>query len=164
MKVMTMIFAWTGVIKMRNDANNAFDYADHVTETLRHSQRMTARALFELIFVCYPKPAAWLLAFRDRLVKSFGLKTGNHFEKMMLSETAQRIVLGQEDKHLDFYVVLECSTPMGSWQDIRVSTYVKYHNIMGRLYFGGIRPFHVLLVKRLVKRAARLWMKNFPRY
>ena len=69
-------------------------------------------------------------------------------------------MLGQKDKHLDFYVVLECLAPMGSWQDIHVSTYVTYHNFLGKLYFGGIRIFHVFLVKSLLNRAARLWMKN----
>lgn len=143
--------------------DGAFDYADRITQTLRRAKPMTARDLFELIFVAYPKSAAWLLALRDRLVKPLGLQTGNHFAQMVLSETTRKIVLGQKDKHLDFYVVLECPSPMGSWQDFHVSTYVRYHNFAGKLYFLGIRVFHVVLVKSLAKRAAKLWMKKYPR-
>ena len=141
-----------------NDAS--FDYADRITQTLRYAKPMTARALFELIFVSYPKPAAWLLSLRDQLVKPLGLRTGNHFEQLILYETERKMVLGQKDRQLDFYVVLECLTPIGSWQDIRVSTYVTYHNFLGKLYFRGIRIFHVLLVKSLLKRAARIWIRN----
>lgn len=148
---------------MIDERRKRFDYTDRMTQTLTHSEPMTSQDLFQLIFVRYPKPAAWLLALRDKAVKPFGLKTGNHFEELLLSETIQEMVLGQEDKHLDFYVVLSCATPAGSWQDIHVSTYVTYHNCVGRLYFLGIRVFHAVLVKGLLKRAARLWMKEHPR-
>ncbi len=155
-----MVLQNKGGSNMLNLDDTSFDYADRITQTLRYAKPMTARALFELIFVFYPKPAAWLLNLRDQLVKPLGLRTGNHFEQLVLSETGRKIVLGQKDKHLDFYVVLECLAPMGSWQDIHVSTYVTYHNFLGKLYFGGIRIFHVFLVKSLLNRAARLWMKN----
>lgn len=136
-----------------NDAS--FDYADRITQTLRYAKPMTARALFELIFVSYPKPAAWLLSLRDQLVKPLGLRTGNHFEQLILYETERKIVLGQKDRHLDFYVVLECLTPIGSWQDIRVSTYATYHNFLGKLYFGGDSHFPCSLSKKSVETCSK---------
>lgn len=137
-----------------------FDYKDCITESVRGSQRMSAREFFQLVFVHYPKPAAWMLLLRDKMVQPLGLQTGNRFEQMILSETENQIVLGQTDKHLDFYVLLDCFSPLGSWQDVRLSTCVKYHNFLGRLYFWGIRPAHIVLVRYLVKRAVKLWEKE----
>lgn len=136
------------------------DYEDCVCETIYHADRIKALDLFELIFERYPKPAAWLLTLRDHLVKPFGLKTGSRFRSMILEEDDAHVLLGQEDKHLDFYVLLECSYPFGSWQDVRVRTLVRYHNLLGKVYFCGIRVFHVILVQALSKRAVRIWMRG----
>ena len=45
-------------------------------------------------------------------------------------------------------------------QSIRITTVVKYHNSLGKVYFFFIRPFHALICKWLLKRAARNWGKE----
>ncbi|MEE0510786.1 MAG: DUF2867 domain-containing protein [Peptococcaceae bacterium] len=141
-----------------------FDYEDRMVQTITHSQRMRAVDLFRLIFMTPPKPVAWLLMLRDRLMKPFGVKTDSDFKRLILFETENKIVLGQRDKHLDFYVSLTCAPPIASRQDFCVSTCVNYHNVFGKLYFGCIRFVHIVLVKYLLKRAAKIWVKNQPRY
>ncbi len=145
-------------------ARKVVDYEDCMVQTVKHSQRMMASDLFRLIFMTPPKPVAWLLMLRDRLMKPFGVKTDSDFKRLILFETEDKIVLGQRDKHLDFYVSLTCAPPLASWQDLRVRTCVNYHNVFGKLYFGCIRFVHIVLVKYLLKRAAKIWMENHPRY
>ena len=41
-----------------------------------------------------------------------------------------------------------------------MTTVVKYHNLLGKVYFFFIRPFHALICKWLLKRAARNWEKE----
>lgn len=133
------------------------NYEDCFRQTLIGKERMKPRDLFDLIFVHYPKPALCLLRFRDWLVKPLGLKTGGGFADMILEENETELVIGKQDKHLDFYVVLACELPSGNKQTISVSTLVKYNNGLGKIYFFVIRLFHILIVKNLVKRAVRIW-------
>ena len=55
------------------------DYIDTYTTVLRNTSRMTAKDLFRMMFVYYPKPVQYLLRFRDWLVKPFGLQGGDGF-------------------------------------------------------------------------------------
>lgn len=43
------------------------DYIDTYTTVLRNTSRMTAKDLFRMMFVYYPKPVQYLLRFRDWL-------------------------------------------------------------------------------------------------
>lgn len=133
------------------------NYEDCFRQTLTGQEQMKPRDLFNLVFVHYPKPAQYLLKLRDKLVKPLGLKTGGGFADMILEENETALVIGKQDKHLDFYVLLACECPSRNKQNISISTLVNYHNSLGRIYFFVIRLFHVVLVKNLVKRAVRIW-------
>lgn len=97
------------------------NYEDCFRQTLIGKERMKPRDLFDLIFVQYPKPAQYLLKFRDMLVKPLGLKTGGGFADMIIEENETGLVIGKRDKHLDFYVVLECESPSGNAQNISIA-------------------------------------------
>lgn len=133
------------------------NYEDCFRQTLIGQERMKPRDLFNLVFIHYPKPALYLLKFRDMLVKPLGLKTGGGFADMIIEENETELVIGKQDKHLNFYVVLECECPSGNKQNVSISTLVNYNNGLGRIYFFVIRLFHILIVKNLVKRAVRIW-------
>ena len=137
------------------------DYTDTYTAVIRKSRRMTAENLFQQMFVYYPKPVLYLLRLRDWLVKPFGLKGGGGFEELITEKDDEKLIFGKSDKHLDFYVRLQCDGPKADTgqQSIRIMTSVKYHNPLGRIYFFFIRPFHTLICKRLLKRAAHNWEK-----
>ena len=80
---------------------------------------------------------------------------------MVQEQSEERMVLGKPNSHLTFQVQLECDTPdnLTQCQSIRITTSVKFHNTLGKIYFFFIRPFHCLICKSLLKRAARLWEK-----
>ncbi len=99
-----------------------------------------------------------LLRIRNFLVKPFGLhvppKKKQEKEKKLpfkeFGHHGNELIMGETDKHLDFWVSVlkgpEC---------IVVTTVVKFHNVFGRLYFLPVKPFHKLIVRRLLKRFIR---------
>ena len=108
---------------------------------------------------------------RDAIVAGFGLKTAKHLKSVgtenreshvgifkIYSTDQTEIVLGEDDKHLDFRLSLLCSdtpSPLGKRRLI-VSTVVHCHNRLGRIYFFLIAPFHRLVVQSSLRRAARM--------
>ena len=110
---------------------------------------------------------AWvdrLTQVRDAIVACFGLKTARHLATLAGKEKDQRvgifriysrsdteIVLGEDDRHLDFRV----SVLRGA-HEVTVTTVVHCHNLLGRTYLFVIAPFHRLVVKASLRRAAKL--------
>lgn len=137
------------------------DYIDTYVATVQNACKMTARDLFRLMFVYYPKLVLYLLRLRDWLVKPFGLQGGGGFTDLVRKEDDERFVLGKSDKHLDFNVILQCDAPDAQkrCQTIRITTIVRFHNLLGKGYFFFIRPFHALICKGLLTRAAQKWEK-----
>lgn len=140
------------------------DYTDTYTTTVRNARCMTAPDLFRLMFVRYPKPVQYLLRLRNRLVKPFGLKAGGSFTDLIQEQNEENVVFGKQDKHLAFEVRLTCPPPdtYQPSQLIQIITYVQFHNTLGRVYFFFIHPFHCLICRSLLKRAARRWEKKQP--
>ena len=115
---------------------------------------------------------AWvgtLTRVRDLIVARFGLKTAAQLATLAGDGHARRIgifkiysvdeteiVLGEDDKHLDFRVSFLCSG--GAAPDIgrrlTVSTVVHCHNLLGRAYIVVIAPFHRQVIKAGLRRAA----------
>ena len=113
-----------------------------------------------------PSWIGWLLKVRDTIVACFGLKTAKHLASLanrigafkVYSTNQTEIVLGEDDKHLDFRISVLCSAeaePEGSRQLV-FSTVVQCHNRLGRAYIFVIAPFHRLVVKASLLRAARV--------
>ncbi len=112
-----------------------------------------------------------LTVVRDAIVACFGLKTAKHLATLASDTKADRvgifkiygtskteIVLGEDDKHLDFRVSVLCASgpaPESSRQ-LTVSTVVHCHNLLGRAYLFAIAPFHRMVVKASLRRAARV--------
>lgn len=122
----------------------------------------------------FSQRAPWvgaLMKVRDALVSGFGLKTSRHLASLgsqagqsrvgifrIYSTGETEVVLGEDDKHLDFRVSVLCaSAPApGSGRDLVVSTVVHCHNRLGRAYIFLIAPFHRLVVRSILRRAARM--------
>lgn len=110
--------------------------------------------------------APWLrllMGVRDAAVVGFGIKTSRRLRQASGSDGVARIyifrvyeitrdeaILGDDDKHLDFRVSVQRRSG-----DIVVTTVVHCHNLLGRLYLALITPFHRLVVKSMLRRAAR---------
>lgn len=112
-----------------------------------------------------------LMKVRDALVSGLGLKTARHLATLggsahphrlgifrIYSTGASEIVLGEDDKHLDFRVSVLCAGETGSAgvRRLVVSTVVHCHNRLGRAYILLIAPFHRLVVQSSLRRAARM--------
>ena len=111
-----------------------------------------------------------LIAVRDAIVGGFGLKTAKQLTSLGATSKTGRvgifkiygispteIVLGEDDKHLDFRLSVLCSnepSPAGNRQ-LTLSTVVHCHNRLGRLYILVIAPFHRLVVQSSLRSAAR---------
>lgn len=120
-----------------------------------------------LIFGTMPKWVAALMRLRNAFVKIFGLKTelarkiSAKYEAgevigffKVFSVNNNEIILGADDKHLDFRVSIYNSKEVK--HNIKVTTLVQYNNNFGKIYMAIIKPFHVLIVKQMVKKAYKI--------
>ena len=114
---------------------------------------------------------AGLMRARDALVAGFGLKTSRMLTDPRTTSATRRIgifrvyethpneiVLGEDDKHLDFRLSLMRETrgsASGDEATLTVSTSVHCHNALGRGYILLIAPFHRRIVQAMLRRAAR---------
>ncbi len=119
-------------------------------------------------FILFNQPSwiGWLMNVRDTVVVGFGLKTARHLASLadrvgpfkVYSTNQTEIVLGEDDTHLDFRISVLCcaeAEAQGSRQLV-FSTVVQCHNRLGRAYLFVIAPFHRLVVKASLRRAARI--------
>lgn len=102
-----------------------------------------------------------LMNLRNALVAPFGLKDGPRPEQQrrigffpILSENEHRMVLGLDDKHLDFRIVLDVEPDGESATRVTATTLVKTHNAFGRAYLATVMPFHRLIVPVMLNQAA----------
>lgn len=99
-----------------------------------------------------PRMLTVLMRLRDALVRPFGIAgvdVGSlpHTGFPLLATGDDEVVLGLDDKHLDFRVgirVLEASAV--------VTTTVTLHHALGRLYWLPVRWFHPWAVRTLLRR------------
>jgi Protein of unknown function (DUF2867) len=102
-----------------------------------------------------PGWARGLLGLRNRLVRPFGLKTGASpgidaigiFPVAKASE--DEMILGLDDRHLDFRIAL-----LRQGGRVYMSTWVRPHNLAGRVYLRLVLPFHILICRGAVGRMA----------
>lgn len=137
------------------------DWADaYEIETRRDFANMRSAAFCMVSTMPrWAKPLLWL---RNVLVAPFGLKPGDqriveenadHIDFFsVLSESDEKIVLGLDDRHLDFRILLE-RQPKANSARYRLTTLVKWHNRFGRIYLFLITPFHKLIVRSVLTNA-----------
>jgi hypothetical protein len=97
----------------------------------------------------------WLMILRNTLVRPFGLKSGADPQTPSIAifpickEDERELVLGLDDRHLNFRIGL-------IRQDGRLymSTWVRPHNVWGRVYLTLVMPFHILISRGAVRRMA----------
>jgi hypothetical protein len=103
---------------------------------------------------------AWvgkMMAVRNILVAPFGLVRDPAQMKSqelvgffpLLSATQNQVILGLDDKHLDFRIVLDV-VPQST---VTLTTLVETHNFFGRLYLKLILPFHRRIAAAMLRAA-----------
>jgi len=123
----------------------------------------------KLAWALFNRPPFWiqfLLRLRDQLVAPLGVKTTTEIRKAgasdgrdrigffpVLERTPSEIILGEDDRHLDFRasVLLQADDRTGS-RRLFVTTAVRCHNLLGRTYLRVIKPFHGLVVRSNLRR------------
>ncbi|MGL6128700.1 DUF2867 domain-containing protein [Chryseobacterium artocarpi] len=153
-----------------SQTKESYDYSDSFEGELTNSKKdIDITEIGKAFFTSGPTWGKRMFAFRNNVVGLFGLKTGTQTvnilddfncevgEKVGLfkifDKTSNEIIMGEDDKHLDFRVSLLFDENQGS-QDknsLTISTTVKFHNWLGRLYFMPVRPFHKLIVPTMLK-------------
>src|SRR4029077_9638826 len=131
--------------------------------------------LARFIFSVQPSWIGALTNVRDAIVAAFGLKTAKHLATLSSDAAARRIsifrvfgmsdtevVLGENDKHLDFRVSILCTpdSPPDTGNRLTLSTVVHCHNRLGKTYLSVIAPFHRQVVKASLRRAAEVGWPN----
>jgi Protein of unknown function (DUF2867) len=125
---------------------------------------LDARQAIVLLTSRSPRWVEALTRLRNMLVAPFGLKTSGETESPrretiglfpVLAETPDRMIVGFNDKHLDFRVVVDV-VPPGSVpsQQVTLTTLVKTHNWFGRIYLTIIMPFHRLIAPAMLRKIA----------
>jgi hypothetical protein len=108
---------------------------------------------------------AWigrLLQLRTALVKPFSLKPGASPDRKragssnvgifpILRQDAKHMVLGIDDRHLDFRLLIDITEPDDGSQLVTATTVVKTHNAFGRAYLAVVMPFHKLIVPTMMR-------------
>lgn len=112
------------------------------------------------------RPPGWvssLMRVRDAIVSPLGLRTGNdaalvHMDRIgvfpMLSSTPGRVVLGLDDKHLDFRLAIDVAALDARRREVVATTLVQTHNRLGRTYLALILPFHRRIVPGVMAQVA----------
>lgn len=129
------------------------DYSDIVSKKIHLTKPLSSNIIFEKMFCDFPKPVVLLMKIRNKLMKPFGLKTGESFRDLITEKNEEEILICKNNKHLCFWVSIYCSLPADGWQNASVTTIVKFNNVLGKIYFIGIWIFHKLLVISLFSKA-----------
>lgn len=147
-----------------NGFYTATNLADAFAIALPDGVLQNPEILARFLFAAQPAWIGHLMQLRDTLVAGFGLKTarqltvasGRRVGIFRIYEThADEIILGEDDKHLDFRVSV-LLRPGATSPQLVVSTVVQCHNLLGRAYITLIAPFHRRVVRAHLQRAALL--------
>lgn len=112
------------------------------------------------------EPPLWarlLLVMRDGVMGLFGVRSSGevrHFPDgrdridffPVLACSANEIILGADDRHLDFRLSLLRRTPTEGLPVLVATTVVHCHNRIGRWYLAAIMPFHRVIVRSSLRR------------
>ncbi|MGB7269730.1 MAG: DUF2867 domain-containing protein [Albidovulum sp.] len=104
--------------------------------------------------LAFPFWAKALLALRNLVVAPFGLRTTLHKGETIghfpvETRTEREVILGFDDRHLDFRISILAADGL-----VYGATWVRCHNAFGRFYLTVIMPFHILIMRQAMARAA----------
>ncbi|NTD87658.1 DUF2867 domain-containing protein [Agrobacterium tumefaciens] len=124
-----------------------------------------------IAYAFFEQPAPWpirtLMSIRDRLGRRLWLlKSSNLPDRIaehnqigflpVLSTHADELILGRNDRHMNFRISLLIKKSVVGPDYVYVTTVVRCQTRRGRAYLAVIRPFHRLLVPYTLRRAAEV--------
>src|SRR6516164_71852 len=139
-------------------------FAIHLPAGASDDPEVLARVAFE-------RQAAWIRALtwvRDRVMATVGVKSSRAIGAAaatrglqvigyfpVLSKSAGEMVMGGDDRHLDFRVAVLVRTHAQGGRELVVVTVVHCHNRLGRTYLAVIAPFHRTILRANLERTVR---------
>jgi hypothetical protein len=161
------------VNSLMNNSTLNYHFVDCFQGTIEdRDNKITSFDVGKAFFTGGPSWIGMLFTLRNKIVSLFGLKTSGDItnresqlknfkcepgERLGLfrvfDRTKNEVILGEDDKHLNFRVSLFLSpkTEDSSKRILVVSTVVQFNNWFGRLYFFPVKPFHKLIVPTMLK-------------
>jgi len=140
-------------------------YAIHLPTGASGDPEVLARVAFE-------RQAVWIRALtwvRDRVMATTGIKSSRAIGAAaatrglpvigyfpVLSKSAGEMVIGGDDRHLDFRVAVFVRTDSQGERELVVLTVVHCHNRLGRAYLAVIAPFHRAILRANLQRTVRV--------
>ena len=159
--------------KISNLHMTDYDYVDSFQGIYLDSENeITSKDIGKAFFTSAPNWTAQLFELRNKIVSVFGLKTPEKIKTkkelldnfkcepneklglfMVFNKTKDEVILGEDDKHLNFRISLlkEDSTEKEGAKKLTISTTVKFNNWFGKLYFFPVKPFHKIIVPKMLK-------------
>lgn len=150
-----------------------YDHVDsYQGEFVSKKNNVSMTEIGKSFFISGPKWIEKLFATRNMIVGLLGLKTsGNIINRQkqlddfkcdpgeqlglfkVFSRTDNEVVLGEDDKHLNFRVSLLLDQLLNEphKKTLTITTTVEFNNWFGRVYFLPVRPFHKLIVPKMLK-------------
>lgn len=120
---------------------------------------LSAQACCQAVLGHSPAWVDALMRLRGLFAKAAGLKHSNLRDGQQQGlfkvqhQDAQEILLGEDDRHLNFRISVLRSDAAGH-PVVIVSTAVQTHNALGRAYLRAVLPFHRVISRSMLQRAA----------
>lgn len=115
--------------------------------------RVTARQASDHLFSCTPDWANRLMSMRNAIVGRLGLIEARIGGFPMVSEDEREVVLGFDDRHLDFRIRIRVLAQSDEESHLAVATLVRLNSLLGRLYLTAVTPFHHAIVAGMLAQA-----------
>jgi hypothetical protein len=150
-------------VKLPHRALSSANWADCYMLEVR-GRRMTALDAAHLALDHSPAWARLLMRIRDAVAGRIGLKTtGYHAPGSVpmigmfpiISRSDDQVVLGFDDRHLDFRLVIDVHRLGDDRQRVSATTLVHRKILLGRIYIAVITPFHKLIVASMLANLGR---------
>lgn len=122
-----------------------FDFAD--AYAVQVAPGLNAMVAVDQVFGLGPSWVRALMRMRNPLAALVGLKAAPATGFPVISASATELVLGFDDKHLDFRIVVTVLS-----QQATVTTVVRCHNLGGRAYLALVKPFHRRIAPSMLSR------------
>jgi hypothetical protein len=138
------------------------DYADAFALEI-DDPTLDAPAAARRAFQHMPQWISALLTLRNIVVIPFGLRaapdlTLSEDQRIgifpVVSTSAERVVMGFDDAHLNFRVVVDVEEHRPGVRRVIATTLVKRNNTLGNAYLRAIMPFHKAIVPAILARVA----------
>ena len=147
------------------------DYLDCFQVTIVDANNsITPSSLGKNFFTGTPTWVKSLFELREKFAQLVGLKTGekkSNRQKYLdefncevgqkiglfkvFSKSKLEVILGEDDKHLNFRISIHINELDKNEKIITLSTSVQFNNNFGKLYFLPVKPIHKFIVPSMIK-------------